>query len=208
MAGAGHKDRGSSDPEAAPPFWLRKEERGVQIIDDRVAAIAEQNWQWAFCLAKKQLNDGACAAEVVEHVAVEVTNRLRADPDVGRNIVGYYRTAIIRSIRTLAVRNSRMAYEGGPQDLETNHRPAAPDWTKICEDRMTIEALLPYMPHPISRILNLRLLDFSWRSIARVLGVTEQQAKKRFYYGVRLAYDELLTDRAKRLRDKERGPWK
>ena len=208
MAGSGNKDRGSSDPEAAPPFWLRKEEDGVQIVDDSVAAIAEQHWHWAFSLAKKDLNDGACAAEVVEDVAVEVTNRLRADPDVGRNLGAYYRTAIIRRIRTLAVRNSRMAYEGGPQDLETNHRSAAPDWTKICEDRMTVKSLLPYMPRSISRILNLRLLDFSWRRIARVLGITEQQAKKRFYYGVRQAYDELLTDRAKRLRDKERGPWK
>jgi hypothetical protein len=76
MAGAGHKDRSSSSPEPTPPFWLCAEEHGVRIIDARVLAIAEENWQWAFCLVKNILNEGANTPEVVEHVAVEVTNRL------------------------------------------------------------------------------------------------------------------------------------
>jgi DNA-directed RNA polymerase specialized sigma24 family protein len=204
MAGAGHNDRGSSGPEAVPPFWLRKEENGVQIIDDRVHAIAEENWHWAFCLVRRDLSEGACTAEVVEHVAVEVTNRLRVEPEVGRNLRGYFRTAIRRRIRTLAIRNSRVAYEGGPQELETNHGPTAPDWTKVCEDRMMLESLLPYVPHPVNHIMHLRLLEYSWKQIAQTLQITEQTAKKRFYRGVRQAYDDLVADRAKRSREKGR----
>jgi len=208
MAGAGHNDRRSSGVEATPPFWLCAEEHGVRIIDPRVLAIAEENWQWAFCLVKNILNESACTPEVVEQIAVEVTNRLRVDPDVGRNLGGYFRTAIMRRIKNLAVRNSRIAYQGGTQDLETNHCPPAPDWTKICEDRMTIEWLLPYVPHPIRRILHLRLLDYSWKNIAQKLTITEQTARKRFSRGVRQAYEELLAERAKRWQ--EGGPklWK
>lgn len=66
-------------PEAVPPFWLRTEEHGIPIIDDRVLAVVE-NWQWAFCLTKKFLNEGACTPEVVEYVAIEVASRLRVDP--------------------------------------------------------------------------------------------------------------------------------
>lgn len=201
MAGAGHNDRSSSGREAVPPFWLRTEESGARIVDERVLAVAEQNWHWAFWLVKKHLNEGDCTPEIVEFVAVEVTNRLKAEPEVGRNLSGYFRTALIRRVQTLAIRNNRMAYEGGAQDLETNHQPSAPDWTKVCEDRMTLESLLPYMSHPVRRILDYRLLDFSWKHIARKLGLTEQQAKKRFYYGTRQAYDALLADQAKRPRD-------
>jgi hypothetical protein len=199
MAGAGHKDRSSSGPvETTPPFWLCAEDHGVRIIDARVVAIAEENWQWAFCLVKNILNEGANTPEVVEHVAIEVTNRLRVDPDVGRNLGGYFRTAIVRRVRALANRDSRIAYQGGTQDLETNHCPPAPDWTKICEDRMTIEWLLPYVPHSIRRILHLRLLDYSWKNIAHKLTITEQTARKRFSRAVRQAYDELLSEQAKR----------
>ena len=176
----------------------------MQIIDDRVHAIAEENWHWAFCLVRRDLNEGACTAEVVEHVAVEVTNRLRIEPEVGRNLRGYFRTAIRRRITTLAIRNSRVAYEGGPLELETNHGPTAPDWTKVCEDRMMLESLLPYVPHPVNHVMHLRLLEYSWKQIAQTLQITEQTAKKRFYRGVRQAYDDLVADRAKRSREKGR----
>ena len=205
MAGAGHNDRGSSGPEAVPPFWLRTEENGVRIIDERVLAVAETNWDWAFWLVKKQLNEGSCTPEIVENVAVDITDRLKADPEVGRNLNGYFRTAMMRRVQTLAIRSSRTAYEGGTHDLETNHQPHAPDWTRLCEDRITIQSLLPYMSHPVRRILNYRLLDYSWKHIAGELGITEQKAKKRFYYGVRQAYDELLADQARRSRDEGSG---
>ena len=205
---AGHNDRGGSGTEAVPPFWLCTEEHGVKVVDDRVLAVAEENWHWAFWLVKKILNDSAATPEVVEHVAVEVTNRLRVDPEVGRNLGGYFRTAILRRIKTLAVRNSRIAYEGGPRDLETNHRPAAPDWDKICEDRMAIESLLPYMSHSVRRIVHLRLLDHSWKETAQKLKVTEQAAKQRFYRGFRQAWDELLADHAKRRREPGTDSWK
>jgi hypothetical protein len=184
-----------------PPFWLRAEENGVRIIDERVLAVAKDNWDWAFWLVKKQINDGSCTPEIVENVATDVTNRLKADPDVGRNLNGYFRTAVMRRVQTLVIRSSRTAYEGGTHDLETNHQPSAPDWTKVCEDRIVIKSLLPYMSHPVRRILNYRLLDYSGKQIAGRLCLTPQQAKKRFYYGVRQAHDELLADQAKRSRN-------
>lgn len=199
MSGVRQNDRGGNEPEVVPPFWLRTEEHGIEIIEERVRAVAEENWHWAFWLVKRNLHDSACAAELVERVAIEVTNRLRADAAVGRNLSGYFRTSIIRRVNTMAVRNSRIAYEGGPQDLEANHRPSAPDWMEACEDRITIRSLLPYMSHPVRRMLHYRLLDYSWKHIAQEIGgLSEQQAKKRFYYGVRQAYDALCADQASR----------
>jgi hypothetical protein len=72
---------------------------------------------------------------------------------------------------------------------------------------MTIESLLPYMSHPVRRIVHLRLLDYSWKQTAQKLNVTEEAAKKRFYRGFRKAYDELFADQARR-REGGTDPWK
>jgi len=205
MARAGHNDRSSSGPEAVPPFWLCA---GEHEIDQRVFAIARASWSWAFWLIKKQLNDGPRTPDIVEDVAADVSSRLRADAEVGRNLNGYFRTAMIRRVKTLAARDGRITYEGGAQDLEANHRLSAPDWTKVLEDRLALQSLLPFMSHPVRRILHYRQLDYPWKQIGQRLALTEKQAKLRFYYGVRQAYEELLLIQARRAGGKESDLWK
>ena len=115
MARAGHNDRCSSGPEAVPPFWLCAD---THVIDQRVFDVARDNWTWAFWLIKKQLHDGPRTPDIVEDVAVDVSSRLRADSEVGRNLSGYFRTAMIQRVKTLATRDGRITYEGDAQDLE------------------------------------------------------------------------------------------
>jgi hypothetical protein len=59
------------------------------------------------------------------------------------------------------------------------------------------------MSHPVRQILHYRLLDFSWKNIGQRLALTEKQAKSRFYYGVRQAYQELLSLQARRAREQD-----
>lgn len=205
MAGVRHNDPGRSDREAAPPFWLQTDRAGTTIVDSCVVAAARDNWSWAFWLIKRELHDGTRMAEIVQDVAIEVTTRLRADADVGRNLNGYIRTSIIRRVKTIAIRESRVIYEGAAHDLEANHQPASPDWTKVFDDRITLRSLAPYMSHPVRTILHYRMADYSWKRIAQLVGLTEKQAKSRFYYGARQAYEELLAVQKKRA-NAERDP--
>jgi hypothetical protein len=115
---------------------------------------------------------------------------------------------MIRRVKTLAARDGRITYEGGAQDLEANHRPSAPDWTKVLEDRLALQSLLPFTSHPVRRILHYRQLDYSWKQIGQRLALTEKQAKLRFYYGVRQAHEELLAIQARRARGEESELWK
>ena len=58
-----HENRpGNFDSEAIPPFWLRDDEEGKQLLDVRVVKVAEENWPWAFRLARSELRDGAVSA--------------------------------------------------------------------------------------------------------------------------------------------------
>src|ERR1700688_3092868 len=78
------------------------------------------------------------------------------------------------------------------QDVKANHQLSVPDWTKDLEDRLALKSLLPFMSHPVRRILHYRQLDYPWKQIGQRLALTEKQAKLRFYYGVRQAHEELL----------------
>ncbi len=200
-----HNGARNTDTEAVPPFWLQADENGTPLIDPSVIEVARDNWPWAFYLVKRQLNDGSRAREVVQEMAVEVTSRLREDAEVGRNLNGYFRTAMIRHVKSLVVRESRITYQGTGLDLEASHQPSAPDWTKVFEDRITLQSLACYMSHPVRRILHYRLLDYTWKQIASRLGLSEKQAKSRFYYGVHQAYEELLGAQAMRVRRNARN---
>jgi DNA-directed RNA polymerase specialized sigma24 family protein len=205
MSGFGRSERGQSGPETVPPFWLPEDECVDQKIDERVLEVAKSNWSWAFWLTKKQLHDGARVGQIVEDAAIEVSNRLKADAEVGRNLNGYFRTTIIRTINTIAARENRIAYQGGSNDLEVNHHPQASDWRKIFENRMLLKALIPHMSYPVRQILHWRLADYSWKDIARRLSLSEKQAKSRFYYGAHQAYEELLRVQAMRARERDRN---
>jgi hypothetical protein len=43
--------------------------------DRRVLAVSKDNWSWAVWLVTTQLKDGARTPEIVEDIAVEVSNR-------------------------------------------------------------------------------------------------------------------------------------
>jgi DNA-directed RNA polymerase specialized sigma24 family protein len=203
MGRAGNNDLGKLNFESAPPFWLRTDDRGEKPIDQTVIEVAEQNWLWAFLLVKKYLNDGARTPEIVEEVAVQVSSRLHADPKIGENLNGYFKTAVSRRVKTHAIRESRIAFNGGLRDLEECHQPQASDWTKVFEDRLALQSLLPHMPDAVRQILQYRILDFSWKQIGSIIGTTEKQAKSRFYYGVRQAHNELLAIQGRRALQKE-----
>jgi DNA-directed RNA polymerase specialized sigma24 family protein len=149
------------------------------------------------------LHDGARAAELLEEVAMEVSARLHAEPEVERNLSGYVITAFHHRVRAQLLRDSRLAYEGLLFELEENHRPRAPDWIAAMETKLALDFLVSYLPHQTKHMLNFRTLGFSWKETAGFAGITVEQAKSRFYYGVQKAYETLLANQAKRREGKE-----
>lgn len=199
MSSIDHSDHDRLDSESVPPFWIHEGAHGdACYVDPLVVAASRENWSWAFWLIRRQLNDGGRLGQIVEQVAVDVTKRLMSDPQVGLNLHGYFRTAVLHTVQTIAVRERRISYEGASRDLEMNHHPTSPDWTKVFDDRMTLEVLAPFMSHPVRQIMHYRQLDYSWKDLAKRLAISEKQAKSRFYYGVRQAHVELCAAQLRR----------
>jgi len=186
-----------------PPFWIPPTDHQDRPIDQRVIEVALSLWPWAFRRVERELNDSARAAEVVESVAVEVSARLKSEPEVGRNLRGYFITAFHRSVRFQVLKESRLEYEGLLRELEENHKLRAPDWVSALEKELTLKFLLSYLPHNVNHMLHYRMLGFSWKKIGQILGISAKQAKSRFYYGVQQAYETLLETQSRRRHQKE-----
>jgi DNA-directed RNA polymerase specialized sigma24 family protein len=190
-------------PDRIPEFWIRPEDKRGSPLDARVLAALRRLWPWAYWHVEIELHDGARAAELLEQVAMDVSTRLRDHPEVERNLNGYLITAFHHCVRSELLKDSRLAYEGLLYELEENHQPKAPDWVAALETKLALDFLVSYLPHQIKHMLNFRTLGFSWKETAQLAGVSVEQAKSRFYYGVQKAYETLLENQAKRRRGKD-----
>ena len=202
----GEPQRGKRErvSERIPEFWIRPQDKRGRSLDVRVLEASRHLWPWAYRHVEIELHDGARAAELLEEVALEVSARLRAEPEVERNLSGYLITAFHNRVRSQFLKDSRLAYEGLLYDLEENHQPRAPDWVAALETKLALDFLVSYLPHQTKHMLNYRIVGYSWKEIARFAGITVEQAKARFHYGVQKAYETLLENQAKRRKDK--GP--
>jgi DNA-directed RNA polymerase specialized sigma24 family protein len=205
MGASGLNRSRSPDLGEAAPFWLPSVDSDGQQIDDLVSGAAKELWPWAFRHVQRELHDATRALEIVQEVAADVSGRLKKDAEVGRNLKGYFTTSLIRCVRNHVLRESRIEYEGLIHELEENHHPRAPDWIRGFETRLSLKLLATYLSHPMRRMLNYRLADYCWTEIALAFNITTRQAKSRFYYGARKAYEDLLAAEAERRQCKVEG---
>lgn len=130
--------RGNESPNEYQNSGSRPRENVARPLNVRVLDAARHLWPWAYRHFEIDLNDGARAAELLEEVALEVSARLRTEPEVERNLNGYLITAFHNRVGSQFLTDSRLAYEGLLYDLEENHQPRAPDWVthpEACSQR-------------------------------------------------------------------------
>lgn len=182
-----------SRPEGGtPPFWIKAASDGDSSIDERVRKSAEEIWASCFRHARNHLTDEMVAAEVLERVAIQVSNRLRRDEQVGRNLRGYLMVSFVHEVGARAKQESRIQYRGLSADLERALHPVAPDFLARIDASLIMEGLMTQMSAEGRQLLRLRLLDFSWKEAAAIVRITEKQARSRFYYSLEKAASALL----------------
>jgi hypothetical protein len=123
METSGPKRRGLSELGEVAPFWLPPADPDGRVVNDLVRDVAEALWPWAFRHVQKELHDGARALEIVQEVAVDVSEQLNKNDEVARNLKGYFTTSFVHCVRNHVLRESRIEYEGLIRELEENHHP-------------------------------------------------------------------------------------
>jgi DNA-directed RNA polymerase specialized sigma24 family protein len=134
----------------------------------------------------------------LEEVALEVSGRLQAEPVVARNLTGYLITAFHHRVLSQLLENNRLVYEGLLRELEENHQLTAPDWTQRVEAKLWLKFFVSFLTHPVRHMLNYRMLGFSWDEIGSRMGLSANQAKKRFHYGAQKGHEKLIRISTKR----------
>jgi DNA-directed RNA polymerase specialized sigma24 family protein len=141
----------------------------------------------------------------LEEVALEVSGRLQAEPEVARNLTGYLITAFHHRVLSQLLENNRLVYEGLLRELEENHQLTAPDWTLQVEAKLWLKFFVSFLPHPVQHMLHYRTLGFSWDDIGSSMGLSAKQAKKRFYYGVKKGHEKVIRVSTKRFGREDPG---
>jgi DNA-directed RNA polymerase specialized sigma24 family protein len=139
----------------------------------------------------------------LEQVALEVSGRLQAEPEVARNLTGYLITAFHHRVLSQILENNRLVYEGLLRELEENHQLTAPDWTQRAEAKQWLKFFISFLTHPVQHMLHYRMLGFSWGEIGSRMGLSAKQAKKRFYYGIQKGHQKAIRISTKRFRRQE-----
>lgn len=179
-----------SETGKAPPFWIHHDIGGGALHPD-VCHESRELWPWAYKYVEAVLHDSPRAAELLEEVAIQVSSRLEARPEVGRNLKGYLIAAFHHRIGLELIKNRRITYEGLLQELERKHLPAAPDGPTALEMRICIGEIIALMPPDARRIVHYRLLGFNWEEIAEAMGILAPHARNKYYYGLKSASERL-----------------
>ena len=187
-----------------PPFWLQPDDQLGRELDPDVCRELRGLWPWAYHHVEFVLRDAPRAAELLEEVAIDVSRRLNVEPEVGRNLKGYLITAFHRRVGREIVRNGRITYEGLLRELEAKRLLIAPNWLIPLEMRICVRQLVALMPSPAQRIVHYRLLGFTWDEIADSLGLQAAQARNKYYYGIRTAWEALAGTAARGRKGEER----
>jgi len=206
-----HRMRGIRQPQRKPgggnlpPFWIQADNNGSRL-DSRVVDESKDLWPWAYHHVEVVLHDATRAAELLEEVAIDVSERLQKKPDVSWNLKGYLITAFRNRVSLELLRASRITYEGLVSELEGKHRLIAPNWLGPLEISICVAQIIPFMPPDARRIVNYRLLDFEWGEIAEAMGIQVMQAKNKYYYGIRTAWESLGPDGNRKQRRENKRP--
>jgi hypothetical protein len=183
---------------SVPPFWVQENDRAGNAIHPAVREESYKLWPWAYRYVGFVLHDPPRAAELLNGVARAVSKRLQVEPDVGRNLKGYLIAAFRHRVGRELIRDGRITYEGLLRELERKQRFAPPNRLVTAEVRIYVGQIVALMRKDAQRIAHYRLLDFTWKDIAKATGIPASQARNQYYYGIKTAWEKLNQSAGKR----------
>jgi RNA polymerase sigma factor (sigma-70 family) len=204
---------------ATGPEWVIAHLHSDNSADPRheeLVACAQRLWPRVISYAKKQSTPSssfddkvALATEVWEKVLLSVAQTLKRGEqevvDLDAYLVGAFQHRFHRALRKERIRQRTLELVA-PEELHVVVDNSKGDWLKKFEKDIQVRQIVESMDDWTREVWISRQYGYSWRDIAKQLGVTEQQVKMRFRYAlakVRLT----LTERSpkNRLPDEKEG---
>jgi len=184
----------------------------ARAVDETLLAAARATWPRVLAHARLELRSKnseaeteALAAEVWESVLKSVAKSLQRNREKGRsisNLEGYLFAAFHHRFNRFLKSEQRRddAIELVSSSMDFDKIAAAQDtrWVSELETAIAVKEIIRYMDARTRKIWQARQYGYSWKEISKWLGVTEQQAKMKFRYGLGKTRQSLLRTRKRK----------
>jgi DNA-directed RNA polymerase specialized sigma24 family protein len=178
----------------------------VRAIDQALVAAARAAWPRVLAHARLELRSKnseaeseALAAEVWESVLKSVAKaiqRKRATSPPIVNLEGYLFAAFHHRFNRFLKAEQRRddAVELVASSMDFDQIASAHDtrWTSELETAIAVKEVIRHMDGWTRKIWQARQYGYSWKEISKWLGITEQQAKMKFRYGLGKTRQSLI----------------
>ena len=174
--------------------------------DEELLAAARKAWPHVLAHVRGRLLDKelgqertALAAEVWDRVLLSVAKtRLRKKElrspivDLESYLIGAFHHRLNRALKKEQKRAETIEAFSSVLDLEQFEGATDAEWVEQLERAIAARQVIDRMNPWMKKVWQRRQCDYSWKAIAAWLGVTEQQAKMKFYYGLQKIRQSIM----------------
>ena len=157
--------------EAQKRLWIRERDSLGKNVDQRLIEAAHRVWERARLVVIGYLAEDTEAPEILE-AAVDSASRVKGD----RESIQFFEAYLISSVRRESARrarkNRRIEYLDRTQ-IEQLAGGVSPDMVQQLDQARKIELFRACMDECGRTMYDLRVLDYDWRSIARLTGYAD-----------------------------------
>jgi len=173
-------------------WWDREtDERTGRDLRPDVRQAGHMVWQWVCSKAQELLGDPNDAAEILEASVRTVSRYLDAKGVAlhSADHAGLVAVVNYRSLLRLATKR-RLKLIVPTSNLAEVLR--APDWLEESDRKLLIDKLARELDPETRGLLRLRINGFDWKEIGRMVGLTPEAIRKKFWRDVRKAHLRLM----------------
>jgi DNA-directed RNA polymerase specialized sigma24 family protein len=167
-------------------------------VDEELLSAAREAWPHVLAHARLELGGKefgpertALAAEVWERVLRSVTKTRQrnkdhrpAISDLQSYLIGVFHHRFNRLLKTEQRRVETIELVSSTLDLERFESVLDTEWAEELERAIAVRQITSRMDGWTKKVWQARQYGYSWKEISSWLGVTEQQAKMKFQYGL------------------------
>ncbi len=182
--------------EAQTRLWIPNRDSRGNLVDTRLVEAAHRIWERARLVVIRYLADDADAAEIVE-AAVDSASRTMRNQHTIQCFEAYlFRSVVRESIRRFR-RNQKISYlDNG--SLERIAAAVSLDLDRTLDEAKQVEVLRACMDQGCRTMYDLRVLEYDWRSIAKLTGYADAHtAEIQFRKKLNRALDRFRANRNK-----------
>ena len=197
-----------TDPYAEWVLFATKLDPGEPPLaaDEELVSAARTAWPHVLAHVRHRLLDKelgrerrALAAEIWDRVLVSVAKtRLRNKDlrspimDLESYLIGVFHHRFNRTLKKEQKRAETIEAFSSVLDLEQFAAATDVEWAEHLERAIAADQITDRMNPWMKKVWQRRQSDYSWKAIATWLGITEQQAKMKFYYGLQKIRQSIM----------------